>query len=475
MNIIDLSVKFGLMFLMSCGPNSQNKENRNTDDSSNYNKTAEENLKADSESFINHARIETIDTPDVKVTDDTKDILSNDTLNIRSFGVLGNGQDETIKIQNALNKSAGKILYFPAQNGSFYLSGQLIIPSNLQILCNKNVVFKAKDDLKQDMNNFEVLFRFENSENVTFNGNGAKFLMNRKSYNNEFNHLFMLNGATNVTLINISAENSGGDGFYVGAYKTKKRYSQNIKLLNCKSKYNRRQGLSITSVQGLNVENCEFSYSQGMAPCSGVDIEPNSAKSILSGIYIKNCIAKGNERRGFLITLSRLDANSKKVDITFEKCRAIGNYNGFTSMYFSPTSSGEVRFINCIAENSLNTGFTELSSSGLGARKVYTNCISKNSSTNSINNSEVNNAGFSIYNVRNRREKFLGNSEFINCEVIDEKQNNNCGFFVEDGGKVVNLNVKNLKFNGSINKKTNLTSKDASKSNTSLTINRNDQ
>ncbi|MCW2262044.1 MULTISPECIES: right-handed parallel beta-helix repeat-containing protein [Sphingobacterium] len=399
---------------------------------------------------------------------------SIDTIDIRTFGVLGNGGDETKKIQEALNKSVGKTLYIPKQKGSFYLSGQLIVPSNLEIICHKEVVFKAKNNLKQDIENFEVLFRFENSKNVVFNGNGAKFFMERKFYKSEFNHLFMINGASNITLKNILAENSGGDGIYVGAYKTRSNYSQNINIINCKSKYNRRQGLSITSVSSFKAENSEFSYSRGSAPCSGVDIEPNSSNSVLKNIHFKNCLAQGNERRGFLVTLSRLNNKSQSVDITFENCRALNNYNGFTSMYFSPTSSGEVRFIKCIAENSANSGFTELSSSGLGAKKIYDSCISKNSSKNSINSNEVNNSGFSIYNVRNRKEKYLGNSQFINCEVISETKGVKCGFFVESGGKVINVDVKNLQFKGGIIKKTNLLIKDNLKSTRSLSVARND-
>src|SRR5690606_27230859 len=134
-----------------------------------------------------------------------------------------------------------------------------IIPSNIKIHFEKGVVFLAKDNLKQNNSDAEVLFRFESSENVLFDGNGALLKMNKSKYSGQLNHLIMINGAKNITIKNINAYNSGGDGFYVGAVRTRRNASENIRFYNCIAKYNRRQGMSVTSVDGLYVENCEFS------------------------------------------------------------------------------------------------------------------------------------------------------------------------------------------------------------------------
>src|SRR5690606_36114462 len=124
--------------------------------------------------------------------------VSQDTLNLNDFGVYGTGVDETQRIQNALDQSIGKVLFIPKQSNSFYYVGQLIVPSNITIVCDPQVVFMAKDDLKRGINHFEVMWRFENSEEVVFDGGGATFEMRKSEYDSEFNHTFMVNGGKNI-------------------------------------------------------------------------------------------------------------------------------------------------------------------------------------------------------------------------------------------------------------------------------------
>src|SRR5690606_12482752 len=150
--------------------------------------------------------------------EEVPDIL--DTLRLRDFNVFGNGDDETDSIQHALNESVGKVLYIPKQEGIHYLTGQLVVPDSTSIVCHPDVVFMAKDDLAQDFSNFEVMWRFEKSKNVAFDGQGALFKMDKTKYSREWNHVFMVNGSKNVDLKNIRTEGSGGDGFYVGSIRT---------------------------------------------------------------------------------------------------------------------------------------------------------------------------------------------------------------------------------------------------------------
>lgn len=342
-----------------------------------------------------------------------------DTVILSNFGATGSGKDETEKIQRALNASIGKTLYIPKQKQKHYLSGQLLIPSNITILFEEGVVFLAKDDLKQDIRNAESLFRFEGSENVVFDGNGATFKMNKTKYSGQFNHIIMINGAKNVTVKNVNAMDSGGDGFYIGAAWTKRVASENIRLYNCVAQYSRRQGMSVTSVNGLYVENCEFSNTRGTLPEAGVDIEPSMPNYVLNKIYFKGCVAKGNNGRGFQVVLIKSGVNSNKVDITFEDCKAIGNDIGFSNRYFAEGSKGIVRMINCTAENSKGPGFWEGSCAASGAAKEYNNCTAINNGVDLRAATVKNASGFGISNFPKRQKKVLGNSTFISCRTID--------------------------------------------------------
>lgn len=346
----------------------------------------------------------------------------NDTIYLADFGAVGDGTDETAKIQRALNAAIGKTLFISKQSRTHYLCGQLLIPSNIKVIFGNNVVFLAKDNLKQDMRNAEVLFRFEGSENVVFDGNGAIFKMNKEKYSGESNHIIKVNGAKNITIKNVNAISSGGDGFYIGATWTKRVASENIRFYNCVAKNNRRQGMSVTSVDGLYVENCEFSNTKGTLPEAGVDIEPSMPDYVLNNIHFKSCIAKGNKGRGFQVVLIKVNEKSNSVDIKFEDCSAIGNDIGFSNRYFNEHSRGLVSFVNCTAKDSNGPGFWELSCSGNGALKQYKNCVALNNGSNIKLATVKSKSGFGISNLLGRSVKVLGNSTYIDCMVEDRRK-----------------------------------------------------
>lgn len=388
--------------------------------------------------------------------------LNSDTINIKSFGVVGNGLDETVNIQKALNSATGKVLFIPKQQGKYYLSGQLLVPSNIVVVFEKGVIFKALNTLKQDISNFEVLFRFQNSKNVSFFGNNARFFMEKNYYTKEFNHLFMINGATNINLYNIRAESAGGDGFYIGAVRTSKTYSENIKVINCISSNNRRQGMSITSVQNFYAENCEFSNTSGTLPEAGVDIEPSQPSHILKKIKFVKCRANGNRGAGFLVALFKLNQHSSSIDISFEDCQANNNQVGFWNKYFSEGSKGLVSFVNCKSIGSKEYGFGEGSCSSSGAAKLYRNCVAEN---NNVGNQDFSRySAFAISNLSKMKKKSLGNSTFINCQAISNQSNTRMdyGITIVDNVPFQNVIIKNFSSKGHVKRDINVATKSLS-------------
>lgn len=378
-----------------------------------------------------------------------------DTVSLSDFGAFGNGKDETSKIQLALNSAVGKTLIIPKQLDDHYLTGQLIIPSNINIQFERGVVFLADDNLKQDMRNAESLFRFESSENVVFEGNGAVLKMNKSNYSGEFNHLIMINGARNITVRNVIAKDSGGDGFYVGAAWTKRVASENIKLSNCVAYNNRRQGISVISVDGLFVENSEFSHTNGTLPEAGVCIEPSMPNYKLKKIHFKNCKTIGNKGRGFQVVLIKSGAKSEAIDITFENCKADGNDIGFSNRYFADGSTGSVKMINCVAENSRGPGFWEGSCSANGASKYYINCIAINNGVDLASATVKRASGFGISNFPKYKKKHLGNSTFDNCQTLDNQKmpTTEYGMDLIDDANFHNVLINNFKSKGHITKK----------------------
>ncbi|MFK7694853.1 right-handed parallel beta-helix repeat-containing protein [Paenibacillus sp. HJGM_3] len=349
-----------------------------------------------------------------------------DTIFASWFGPKGDAvTPDTAALQAALYAAAGRKLYIARPQGAYYLTGQLFVPSNIAIELEPGTVLQAVDTLRRTAP-YERMIRIKDAKNVTLIGNGAVFRMNKAAFTSgEQAHIFDISGSENVTIENVSANDSGGDGFYIGAYEAATPYSRNIVIRNCIANNNRRQGMSIISVDGLLVEGCRFTNTKGTAPQSGVDIEPNSAVELIRGIRFVNCAAEGNTGRGFLVTLLKPTATSERVDITFENCRTKANSFGYSVNYGGDGTKGvqgEVKLIDCIAENEQYAGFSDLSCSADSVRRLYVRCRAIN--CNTVNQPEDPygyGSSFIVTTVPQQVRLSIGNVAFLDCESIDSR------------------------------------------------------
>ncbi|UVI33270.1 hypothetical protein [Paenibacillus spongiae] len=349
-----------------------------------------------------------------------------DTLLASWFGTKGDGVTvDTQSLQSAINAAAGRKLIIPKHRNGYYLTGQLYVPSDTVIEFAPGTVVQAIDTLSRQ-SPFERLIRILNVRNVHIIGNGATLQMNKAVYTTgEQAHIFDISGSENVVIERVNANDSGGDGFYVGAYQATQLYCKNIVLRNCTANNNRRQGLSVISVDGFLAENCSFNFSYGTSPKSGVDIEPNSVLDLLKRIRFVGCSAEGNVGRGFLISLQRLSAVSERVDITFENCRTKGN--SFGSSYNSggdgaKAVKGEIRVIDCVAENEQYAGYSVLSNSQDSVKTTFIRCRAVNCNTvNQPDDPYGFGSSFIVTTVPQQARAVIGNVEYYDCESIDER------------------------------------------------------
>ncbi len=389
----------------------------------------------------------------ITIADNKSSKLNSDTLNLRDFGVVGNGNNETIGFQKALNASVGKVLFIPKQQGKYYLTRQLRIPSNTKLVFDSNVIVQATDDLKQDHANFEVLFRIENANNINIQANNALFRMNKSAYSGEHNHIFMINGSSKVLINKARANNSGGDGFYIGAYKSNKKLCEDITITNSVADNNRRQGVSVISAKNLLIDHCVFKNTSGTSPQSGLDIEPNKYSDILENIVIKNCKSQENAGRGFMFAISSFDSRSKAVSINVENCQAYDNYVGFASVYFLDGSRGTISFDNCKAYRSKYSGFLEASCSSDGIKKIYRNCEAINSNQSRDKSQKGSYASsFYIFESDRQPRRSIGNSVFENCKSTVQDKNSNIlrGISVLEKGNAIakGITINNFQSKG---------------------------
>jgi hypothetical protein len=139
-------------------------------------------------------------------------------------------------------------------------------------------------------------------------------------------------------------ENSGGDGIYV-------RSCRNIHVKDIVSDGNRRQGISVTGVRDLLIEDTIVRNTAGTSPESGIDLEPNHPRNGLVNVVIRNTTAENNAGRGFIVSLGKLNSESEPVSIRFENCTARNNLEGISVMRLRDNGvQGLVEFIGTVSE-----------------------------------------------------------------------------------------------------------------------------
>ena len=140
-----------------------------------------------------------------------------------------------------------------------------------------------------------------NAQNVTIVGAGATtsiFHMLKAQYTSgEWRHCLDIENASNVTVSGISCNDSGGDGVYL-------RASTYVTIEDSIFNNNRRQGSSITGqLNHVYYLRDHFTNTNGTAPQSGIDFEPNVPGDYLLDVNIDDCYTDANAGDGILISL----------------------------------------------------------------------------------------------------------------------------------------------------------------------------
>jgi len=239
------------------------------------------------------------------------------TFNLLHFGNAGFGGDDTNVFQTALNYTAsnGYGLEIPA--GSYNIS-PLSFPKNSYMIVDANVLVTANSGYGTSDHMLNV-----NAANVTIVGAGATtsvFHMLKAEYTSgEWRHCLDIENASNVTISGISCNDSGGDGAYV-------RVSTYVTIEDSIFNNNRRQGSSITGqVNHIYYLRDQFTNTNGTAPQSGIDIEPNSPSDYVLDVNITDCYTNYNAGDGLLISLWLMDSTSQPVGITVLQHHSTGN------------------------------------------------------------------------------------------------------------------------------------------------------
>jgi polygalacturonase len=238
-------------------------------------------------------------------------------------GVVGNTQAQStrINVRNPPYNAQGDgvtndTAAFRNAIGDLPLNGTLVVPAGTYMLnadpewcvrlrSNRKVELQANAKLKAIPNNLErhYLLWIDDKENVEIYGLGtgaqmAEIIGERDQHDGstgEHGQGIRIVGSSNITVRNVRISKFWGDGITVARKDGKN--SSDVSILGVICTHNRRQGMSIIGVDGMEVSDSEFSNTSGAEPEDGIDIEPDSGGSV-SGVLIRRCVLSQNAGNG---------------------------------------------------------------------------------------------------------------------------------------------------------------------------------
>ena len=224
---------------------------------------------------------------------------------------------------------------------------------NITIVFESGVVLRAKKGAYGGASS--QLFAMTNPSNVTIEGNGAVFQMNKSEYSSgEGRHALGIYAGKDITVNNLTIKDSGGDGVFI-TRSSVKSYSEDITISNVTSQNNKRNGISITSGQNIYVKNSTFKNNSGTKPEAGIVLEPDNSDERLININFNNCTITGNDSSGFHLATQKMNSSSTPISVKVTNCEFSNNmkspFSGVTGteIYLSQGATnkpvkGEIKF-----------------------------------------------------------------------------------------------------------------------------------
>ena len=249
---------------------------------------------------------DTVDEKTLIAIDDTTvaELIKENEMNVRMFGAKGDGTtDDTLSIQTALNFSHNVII----KDGTYMVNASTgVIPNSNSHIKIINATLKA---ITNNLDSYNVL-RIYNVENVVVeDGTIEGDRSTHTGETGEWGHCIVVRSSSNITLKNITLKNAWGDGLYVVD-------SNDVNTYNIIADTNRRNGYSLISVENFSSNNDYILNTNGTAPESGVDIEPNEATEKIKNVVFNNLKTYNNVGAGFDIHLANQTADTPNINIT---------------------------------------------------------------------------------------------------------------------------------------------------------------
>ncbi|WP_432745509.1 right-handed parallel beta-helix repeat-containing protein [Methylobacter sp. G7] len=261
-------------------------------------------------------------------------------VNVKDKGAKSNGiTDDTAAIQAAVNQVAGTGGTVLVPDGTYMIDAitGIQIKSDMTFRMSRGTILKALPNKKDHYN----IINITGASNI--NVIDGTLIGERDEHlgtTGEWGMGIMLRSAANVVIEGVTVKNNWGDGFYISGA------SKNVKFCSVIADSNRRQGMSIISVDGMVVKNSIFKNTGGAPPQAGIDFEPNKEDTI-SNVQIVNSQSIGN--KGFGIELVQWAKHSLIKHVTLDGNTISNNLAGGIKLHNN--TSGHKLINNRLKDN----------------------------------------------------------------------------------------------------------------------------
>lgn len=256
----------------------------------------------------------------VGLSDETliAELLIQDEMNVREFGAKGDGEtDDTEAIQLCFDTVKNIII----RDGTYMIDASTsIYPSSNSNITLINATLKA---ITNNLDTYRILW-IRDVDNINITGGTIKG--DRTTHTGETGEwgfgIHISGWSENINISNMIIKDCWGDGIYINRGK-------NINTQNVVCDNNRRQGISIISVDGYHSLNDKLINTNGYSPESGIDIEPNANTDTIKNIILENLYTENNSGNGIDLWLPNLDnTTDHTVSIKIINHHDIGSKNG---------------------------------------------------------------------------------------------------------------------------------------------------
>jgi polygalacturonase len=239
-------------------------------------------------------------------------------LDVRNFGAIGDGvHNDTAAIQAAINA-------LPADGGTVYVpGGTYLVDAVRNLRLRSQMHFQLAPDAKlaaipNSVDRSYVLNVYKINDVEISGGQIVGERDQHMGTTGEWGHAIMVRGSKRVTVRDIHLSRCWGDGLSIGgaAATTGTIPSEDVAVTNIVSTGNRRQAVTIGRSRGVKIYDSELSYTSGIKPGCGIDIEPDpDSTSSTSGVRIENCWIHHNAGNGIQVYKTVLNVVIKACTI----------------------------------------------------------------------------------------------------------------------------------------------------------------